>query len=68
MVYMKLRALLTIGGIALATFAPAYGKTKSTNPNVKRATKKPRKFKPNSKYKAKKAKKPAAAAYGVKHT
>jgi hypothetical protein len=71
---MNLRALLVAGGIALATFPPAYAKDtrpKSTNPNVKRATKKPKKFKPNSTYKAPKKikmKKQKPAKYGVKNT
>jgi hypothetical protein len=72
---MKLPALLIAGGIGLAALAPAEAKDtrpKSDNPNVKRAMKKAKKVRPNSKYKApKKAKakthKPPAAKYGVKH-
>jgi hypothetical protein len=69
---MNLRALLLIGGLGLATLASAQARDKrprpETNPNVKRAVKKAKKFKPTAKYKApKKSRKPPAATRGVKH-
>jgi hypothetical protein len=69
---MNSRALLVIA-LGLATFASAEAKDKrpkpnSTNPNVKRAMKKAKKYKPRGKYKApKKSSKPSAAKRGVKH-
>jgi len=63
---MSLRALLILAGLCAATFSPAYAKTKSTNPNVKRATKRAKKVRP-AKYKAPKhSKKPARATYGAR--
>jgi hypothetical protein len=71
MVAMNLRALLVIGGLGLATFTSAEAKDKrpkTNNSNVKHAMRKAKKIKPAGKYKApKRAKRPAAAKYGVKH-
>jgi hypothetical protein len=68
---MKLRALLLAACLGLTAIAPLAAKTKtpkSSNANVKQATRKAPKYKP-MKYKAPKLskKKPKAAKYGVSH-
>jgi hypothetical protein len=66
---MHLRALAVLAGIGVATLLSAEAKDhrpKSSNSNVRRATKKTRKVKP-VKYKApKRSKKPAHAIYGAR--
>lgn len=55
---MRASALLVIAGLVVATLSPAFAKDnrpKSTNRNVQRATKKPKKIRP-VKYKPYKAK------------
>ena len=70
---MKVSALLLVTGLGLAAIAPAEAKIKtpkSTNANVKRASKKSSKgFKPAkaTKYKAPKFKKPKSAKFGKTH-
>jgi hypothetical protein len=67
---MKLRALLLVTGLGLAAIAPAEAKIKtpkSTNANVKRASRKSRKGFKATKYKAPKFKKPKSAKYGTSH-
>ena len=63
-----MRTLLILAGLGVASLLPAFAsdnRPQSTNPNVKRAMKKAKKFRP-AKYKApKKHKKPARATYGA---
>jgi hypothetical protein len=65
---MHLRALLVLAGLSVLTLTPGYAdnRSKSNNPNVRRAMKKSKKVRP-AKYKApKKSKKPAHATYGAR--
>jgi hypothetical protein len=62
---MKLRALLVIVSLGLASLAPSYAadqRPTSNNPNVKRAMKKAKKVKP-AKYKAPKTNKQKRAKW-----
>jgi hypothetical protein len=74
---MKFSALLLVAGLGLAALNPAEAKMKtpksdnpkSTNANVKRASRKSRKGFKATKYKAPRvSKKPKRAKYGVTHT
>ena len=67
---MKLRALLVIVSLGLASLAPTYAgdtRPQSNNPNVKRAMKKAKKVKPG-KYKAPKTSKKQKRATYPQHT
>ena len=67
---MKLRALLVIVSLGLASFAPSYAgdtRPQSNNPNVKRALKKAKKVRP-AKYKTPKTNKKQKRAKYVAHT